>query len=211
MAITNAAVYFGHLLDMGEINKESDQFKMALMKPAFVFDSYRHRAWDAAAWVANTSYVLDTIVKPTTANGYLYRCVTAGTTSSTEPTWPTTFGETVSDGGATWECWSYNTSEDEITHEGGYTGPELLENQALALVNSTDNMSELTFDNKTFQASAGGSFGPTDCCVAFNDTHHQLPLVHHTDFEQEFTPSDEGLVEIRTIRVQTTAKQGVTE
>ena len=211
MAITNAATYFGHLLDRGEIDKENDDFLMALMKPDFVFDPYRHRAWDADAWQADTVYSYDDTVKPTSNPTRIMRCVSAGTSGSAEPTWPTTFGETVVDNEVTWECWSYLTINDEITHEGGYAGPELLESQALALVNSTDNMSELTFDNKTFQAAAGGSFGPTDCCVAFNDTHHQLPLVHHTDFEQEFTPSDEGLVEIRTIRVQTTAKQGVTE
>jgi hypothetical protein len=39
---------------------------------------------------------------PATPNGRLYRCTTAGTTGSGEPTWPTTDGGTVSDGTAVW-------------------------------------------------------------------------------------------------------------
>ena len=39
---------------------------------------------------------------PATPNGRMYRCTTAGTTGSGEPTWPTTNGGTVTDGGAVW-------------------------------------------------------------------------------------------------------------
>jgi len=41
-------------------------------------------------------------VKPTTPNGYYYFCSVAGTVGSTEPTWPTVIGATVSDGSAEW-------------------------------------------------------------------------------------------------------------
>ena len=61
-------------------------------------------AWAAGATskVANTSFVY-----PTTANGYVYMAsaITTGTTGGTEPTWPTTIGNTVVDGGVTWKCW----------------------------------------------------------------------------------------------------------
>jgi hypothetical protein len=39
---------------------------------------------------------------PATPNGHMYRCSTAGTTGSGEPTWPTTSGGTVTDGTAVW-------------------------------------------------------------------------------------------------------------
>lgn len=39
---------------------------------------------------------------PATSNGRMYRCSTAGTTGSGEPTWPTTSGGTVTDGTAVW-------------------------------------------------------------------------------------------------------------
>lgn len=43
----------------------------------------------------------DTVI-PATPNGRIYKCTTAGTTGSGEPTWPTTAGGTVSDGTAVW-------------------------------------------------------------------------------------------------------------
>jgi hypothetical protein len=39
-------------------------------------------------WVASTAYVLTNFVSPTTENGYRYECTTAGTSGTTEPTWP---------------------------------------------------------------------------------------------------------------------------
>jgi hypothetical protein len=60
----------------------------------------------ADTWAATTAVEADYVVRPTTGNGFLYRCVTAGTTSGTEPaTWPTVIGEDVADGGTVvWEC-----------------------------------------------------------------------------------------------------------
>lgn len=43
----------------------------------------------------------DTVI-PATPNGHIYRCTTAGTTGSGEPTWPTTNNGTVTDGTAVW-------------------------------------------------------------------------------------------------------------
>jgi len=56
-------------------------------------------------WVANTAYTVGQRVKPTSQNGYWYVCSTAGTShATTEPTWPTLDGETVTDGTAVWTC-----------------------------------------------------------------------------------------------------------
>ena len=74
-----------------------------------------HTLSGAAAWVANTAYALGDIVVPTTLNGYWYECTTAGTShATTEPTWPTTVGGTVTDGTVTWTC---RTSEIPFEYE----------------------------------------------------------------------------------------------
>lgn len=59
-------------------------------------------------WVAGETYAEDDVVRPTTLakfTGYTYICTTAGTAhADTEPTWPTTIGDTVDDNGVIWEC-----------------------------------------------------------------------------------------------------------
>ena len=58
-----------------------------------------------SAWVASTAYSLGGIVKPTGGyGGCVYECTTAGTSGTTEPTWPTSNGATVSDNTVTWTC-----------------------------------------------------------------------------------------------------------
>jgi len=56
------------------------------------------------AWAGSTAYAQGVARTPTTPNGFKYVCTTAGTTSASEPTWPTTLGATVSDGSAVWSC-----------------------------------------------------------------------------------------------------------
>ena len=57
-------------------------------------------------WAAATAYALNTVIAP--GNGYTYICTTAGTSGSTEPTWPTSEG-TVNDGAAVWTYQSAKT------------------------------------------------------------------------------------------------------
>lgn len=57
-------------------------------------------------WEAATTYAEGQQVVPTTLNGYIYRCITAGDShATTEPTWPTTIGGDVTDNTAEWECY----------------------------------------------------------------------------------------------------------
>jgi len=42
------------------------------------------------AWAGTTAYAVGDIVRPTTGNGHLFRCVVAGTSHSAEPSWVTT-------------------------------------------------------------------------------------------------------------------------
>lgn len=66
-------------------------------------------------WVLSTAYVLNQRAQPTTPNGYVYSCTTAGTSSATEPTWPTSINSTVADGSAVWTCVSTKHEITEIT------------------------------------------------------------------------------------------------
>ena len=76
-------------------------------------------------WVLSTVYTLGQSVYPTVDNTYRYSCTTAGTSSSTQPTWPTTIGNTVTDGSVVWTCISKEHPITEIqlaTTQAGLTG-----------------------------------------------------------------------------------------
>ncbi len=61
-------------------------------------------------WVANTTYVLGDVVKPTTYASHSYKVTTAGTShGTTEPTWGTTNGGTTADNTVTWTCFDPKT------------------------------------------------------------------------------------------------------
>lgn len=64
------------------------------------------------SWVASTAYSLNAIRRPTqpNRNGFGYRVTTAGTTGSSEPTWPTEYGATVTDGSVVWTCYDLEES-----------------------------------------------------------------------------------------------------
>ncbi len=56
-------------------------------------------------WAAATAYAVGQVVIPGTPNGFLYRCVVAGTSAGAHPTWPTVYGETVQEvAGPLWVC-----------------------------------------------------------------------------------------------------------
>lgn len=60
---------------------------------------------DPGAWAASTNYALKDRRRPTADNGFYYEVkVDNGSSGSSEPSWPTTLGATVTDGGITWEC-----------------------------------------------------------------------------------------------------------
>lgn len=77
-------------------------------------------------WAVATAYTLGQSVQPTTPNTYRYQVTTAGTShATTEPTWPTTIGATVTDGTVTWTCVSKQHPATEIKlslTSGGLTG-----------------------------------------------------------------------------------------
>lgn len=60
---------------------------------------------DPGAWAASTNYALGDKRRPTADNFFNYEVTTdVGSSAASEPTWPTTVGATVVDGGITWTC-----------------------------------------------------------------------------------------------------------
>jgi len=59
-----------------------------------------------ASWAASTAYALGDVRRAATSQvtGLFFKCVTAGTSSSSEPEWPTDIGNEVVDGSVTWKA-----------------------------------------------------------------------------------------------------------
>ena len=75
-----------------------------LLRYAQVADSDGNTPDTYATWAAATAQAINRVVVPTIRNGYAYKATTAGTSGASEPTWPTTIGNTVADGTVTWTC-----------------------------------------------------------------------------------------------------------
>ncbi len=78
------------------VAQNSDQIIVCSALPADYYE-----ACDPPVWASGT-YAVGDVVKPSTFNGLVAKCTTAGTTGTVEPTWPTAAGATVTDGTAVW-------------------------------------------------------------------------------------------------------------
>lgn len=54
-------------------------------------------------WVAETAYIVGDVVHPPTGNGFVYECITGGTSGVGEPAWGTSQDAEFSDGTVTWK------------------------------------------------------------------------------------------------------------
>ena len=72
-------------------------------------------------WASATAYALGELVKATTYNAHAYKCTTAGTTASVEPTWSSTSGVTITDNTAVWT--TYDTKTYNVIAPQGSTVP----------------------------------------------------------------------------------------
>jgi hypothetical protein len=77
--------------------------------------NYAYQIANTVTPTARAATVIGTMVRPDTANGYVYECTTSSGACSVEPTWPTTPGDTVQDSASNvWTC-----REENIALTGG--------------------------------------------------------------------------------------------
>ncbi len=91
--------------------------RLTRMAPRFEDDGKLHIDilvnGDAATWTASRAYIVGDTVIPTTPNDNVYKCTTAGTSGSSEPTFPTTEDQTVNDNTVVWTLtYDYQYSSD---------------------------------------------------------------------------------------------------
>lgn len=112
----------------------------------------------AGAWTASKAITAGQTTVPTTLNGHMYACTTAGTTGTTQPTWPTTSGGTVTDGTVVWTEMTpdFQANNSTVTGtEANYTG---YARAALSgLIGAAANGSASNSGTIDFPAATGGS------------------------------------------------------
>ena len=133
MSITATGQWFHNALKQalsGNVNLPSDTIKMAILSATPSLETAIHwsdvsandisptaggntltsitvtettaNSW-GDTWAATTAYAVGQVIRPATGNGFLYRCVVAGTSAGSAPSFPTVFGETVIEtGGLEW-------------------------------------------------------------------------------------------------------------
>lgn len=120
-------------------------------------------------WTATFQYYANAWIKPTTPNGFVYRCKTAGISGGTEPTWGTTVGGDTSDGTAVWTCFKdtillgsgatkriYRTNTGDTFAQYTYIGAV-----AMATTTYNDTQSDTEISGNAILPSTGW-IGPPD-------------------------------------------------
>jgi len=98
--------------------------RLTRMAPRFEDDGKLHIDilvnGDPPTWTASTAYIVGDTVIPTTPNDNVYKCTTAGTSGSSEPTFPTTEDQTVNDNTVVWTLtydYQYNSDFATTNHQ----------------------------------------------------------------------------------------------
>jgi len=100
--VTGAIMGLGHGSKFGWQPCDTDYFAAAPPWRNYDISGDSFDASDISDWSAG-AHSLGDFVKPTTPNGYIYECTTAGT-DTTEPTWATTIGDEQTHETVGWTC-----------------------------------------------------------------------------------------------------------
>lgn len=121
---------------------------------------------DLPRWTASTVMSVGQRITPTMVNskqnGRIYEVTTAGTTDTTEPTWPTTTGNTVTSGGVTFtdrglQCEFYNNIV-YVSWKSGWTGQAIAEDDNIWYGHNTQQVKSIHSATPASDALGTGSF-----------------------------------------------------
>jgi len=168
----------------------------------------------ATAWVTSTAYSVGDYRRPAAANGWVYKCIKAITSSGTEPTWPTVAGQVVADGTGFWQCMHkgvklslFNTSPafdadadqyyadvivaNELATANGYTnGGKCVTDGKFGSYDSTNNRTPYTHDSCTWTASSGAIAARYLILRLDRGTDAASPILVHHDMGSTQTAAD---------------------
>lgn len=116
-----------------------------------------------SAYANSTAYDVGDIVRPGTANGYIYRCIVAGTSrGSGEPTWSTTVGQDFLDDAASMEWENVGTSFVKLDgNDVSWTSSTITARYAVVYVDGTNGVSDYVVGYVDFgqdESSSNGNF-----------------------------------------------------
>lgn len=119
------------------------------------------------SWAASTAVAASALVRPTvvTGNGLVFRALNAGTTGTTQPVWPTTFGGTVVDGTVTWRAVSQVTGDFQSLEPSSII--ELFELQLNVLQHGS---------SETYRFHAGANANNNGEVVWAGNTYQRFPI-----------------------------------
>ena len=120
-----------------------------------------------AAWAASTAFSVGDIRRATTdqASGLFFRCTTAGTSGSSEPSWPTDINSTVTDNTCVWTAIA--SAYEELAKLNPSAIIELFE---LHLDNSLHGSSDV------YRFHAGANAAVTGNVVFGGNTYTRIPI-----------------------------------
>jgi hypothetical protein len=181
-------------------------------------------------WVATTAYNVGDIVQPIVPNGFIYIAIQGGISGTSEPTFPTGPGQTVSDHTVIWRqdgsngtpaprgaahainhagsLWLWNTFPSDSSDN--LDGPSILKMSDANNANSWNPINVAYVGKDDGQQGMGlASFTiaetgiePTGSLVLFKEfsTYQVIGVFGATDFEIEKAQTDLGCIAPRTIR-----------
>ena len=120
-----------------------------------------------AAWAASTAFSVGDIRRATTsqASGLWFRCTTAGTSASSEPSWPTDIGSTITDNTVVW------TAISSVYEDVSVLAPSaIIELFELQLDNTLHGSTDV------YRFHAGSNANVTGNIVFDSNTYTRLPI-----------------------------------